>query len=158
MNVPVNKASLESMDEQSINWVEGFVATYQKLNNSNLNKLADIYHQDITFRDPLHQIQGVDNLTNYFEHLYENLISSEFVLISHIDKGSEAAIYWQMHLRHKKINSGNTITVEGHSLLRRQDNRVIYHRDYFDIGSMIYEHLPVLGWIIRLIKRKASDQ
>ena len=59
------------MDEQSINWVEGFVATYQKLNNSNLNKLADIYHQDITFRDPLHQIQGVDNLTNYFEHLYE---------------------------------------------------------------------------------------
>ena len=80
------------------------------------------------------------------------------MLISHIDKGSEAAIYWQMHLRHKKINSGNTITVEGHSLLRRQDNRVIYHRDYFDIGSMIYEHLPVLGWIIRLIKRKASDQ
>lgn len=163
MNVPVNKASLESVDQQSIDWVDDFVSTYQQLNISNLDKLADIYHQDITFRDPLHQIQGLDNLTTYFEHLYENLISSEFVLTNHISEGSypangSAAIYWQMHLRHKKINSGNTITVEGHSLLQRQDNRVIYHRDYFDVGSMIYEHLPVLGGIIRLIKRKASDQ
>lgn len=139
-------------------WVEDFVKIYQNLNSGNLNMLTQIYHQDVQFVDPLHQIHGLDDLTHYFEHMYENLISSEFALVNQIEQKQQAAIYWQMHLRHKKINSGNTITVEGHSLLRRQDNKVIYHRDYFDIGSMIYEHLPVLGGIIKLIKRKASDQ
>lgn len=150
---------------QHSNWLEDFVSTYQNLNHNNLSTLADIYHSDVQFVDPLHQIHGLTDLTIYFEHLYENLISSEFVLtyqLAHdnpIDsQQQQAAIYWQMHLRHKKLNSGNTITVEGHSLLRRQEERVIYHRDYFDIGSMIYEHLPVLGGIVKLIKRKASDQ
>ena len=138
--------------------LEDFVSTYQNLNSDNLSKLADIYHPDVQFIDPLHQIHGLTDLTIYFEHLYANLISSEFVLTNQLEQQQQAAIYWQMHLRHKKINSGNTITVEGHSLLRRQDDRVIYHRDYFDIGSMIYEHLPVLGGIVKLIKRKASDQ
>lgn len=151
------------MDTHSM-WLEEFVSTYQNLNCNHLSTLADIYHPNVTFCDPLHQIQGLDNLTIYFQHLYENLISSEFVLTNQIqaepknDRQEQAAIYWQMHLRHRKINSGNTITVEGHSLLRRQDGRVIYHRDYFDIGSMIYEHLPVLGGIVKLIKRKAADQ
>ena len=29
-----------------------------------------------------------------------------------------------------------------------------YHRDYFDMGEFIYERVPVLGSVIRAIKRR----
>jgi len=29
---------------------------------------------------------------------------------------------------------------------------VTYHRDYFDLGALIYERVPVLGGLIRGIK------
>lgn len=34
------------------------------------------------------------------------------------------------------------------------DHKVYRHRDYFDAGSLIYEHLPVLGRAIAWLKRR----
>jgi len=33
------------------------------------------------------------------------------------------------------------------------EERVTYQRDYFDAGAMVYEHVPLFGWIVRWIKR-----
>jgi hypothetical protein len=32
--------------------------------------------------------------------------------------------------------------------------KVRYHRDYFDLGAMLYEHLPLLGSLVKTIKRR----
>jgi hypothetical protein len=33
---------------------------------------------------------------------------------------------------------------------------VYYHRDYYDAGSMLYEHIPLMGYAIRKIKKKVG--
>ncbi len=30
------------------------------------------------------------------------------------------------------------------------------HKDYYDLGEMVYEHVPILGFIIRKIKGKLA--
>jgi hypothetical protein len=39
-----------------------------------------------------------------------------------------------------------------------QDNKVIYHRDYLDLGSMLYEQLPFIGKLISWLKVKAKKK
>lgn len=139
------------------NWTDQFVSVYNNLAKDNLDDLAKIYHQRICFIDPVHEIHGLDQLTNYFEHMYENLISCDFTVQDSISTDNQAAIYWTMVLRHKKIKGGKEIKLEGHSKLKRHQDKIIYHRDYFDIGAMVYQHLPIVGGLIRFINRKMSQ-
>ncbi len=34
---------------------------------------------------------------------------------------------------------------------------VLHQRDYYDAGEMIYEHLPLLGWAVRGVKRRVRS-
>ena len=58
-----------------------------------------------------------------------------------------------MTFRHKSLAGGKTILVSGTTFLRlNDDNKVYFHRDYFDLGEMLYEHLPLLGRLLTTIK------
>ena len=48
----------------------------------------------------------------------------------------------------------NAIVVEGTTHVRYRDDKVCYHRDYFDGADLVYEHVPVLGSLIRTIRKK----
>ena len=137
-------------------WLNTFVSIYQKLSINNLELLGRIYHKDITFEDPIHKVEGLDNLSQYFENLYKNLTSCEFVIEQVIVQGSSAAIYWKMTYQHAKLNKGKTVTVFGNSHIKAEQDKVIYHRDFLDLGAMLYEQIPVLGKLIRWVKLQAA--
>ncbi|WP_105903298.1 nuclear transport factor 2 family protein [Vibrio gangliei] len=143
--------------------INRFIETYQNLDKDHLHLLDEIYADHIQFQDPLHRVEGLHQLHQYFEHLYANVISCHFEINQTFEQREQAAVYWTMHLRHPKLNHGNSIVVDGHShLVFSQDEgcaqcKIIHHRDYFDIGSMLYEQLPVVGSIVKFIKQKASS-
>lgn len=123
---------------------------------SNLEQLCtDFYHKDIKFTDPLGEVNGLGNLIKYYQNLYENLISITFEDKGTFKNGNEQVYLWKMSLRHKTVGDGELIELEGVSFLRYDGDKVIYHRDYFDLGAMIYEKIPVLGSLILWIKNKA---
>ncbi|MBA6233870.1 MULTISPECIES: nuclear transport factor 2 family protein [unclassified Colwellia] len=138
-------------------WLSNFVKIYQTLSTDNLELLETIYHNEVTFIDPIHELKGFDNLFQYFQDLYENLVSCDFVISNVIAQEDQAAIYWTMSYQHPKLNKGNVINVTGSSYIKGHEDKVIYHRDYLDLGSMLYEQLPVLGKLIKLIKNKAAN-
>ncbi|MFC3033803.1 nuclear transport factor 2 family protein [Pseudoalteromonas fenneropenaei] len=137
--------------------VERFVTLYNQLNRENLATLAQIYSDSIEFRDPLHRIVGLNALHEYFSAMYENTQSVQFTLNDSTDAGDKAFIYWQMRFSHKRLRRGQPIVVEGHSQLYFAGDKVCYHRDYFDVGSMLYEHLPLLGCVVRKLKARVAQ-
>lgn len=141
------------MNTNNDDFAEKFINFYNQL-PENLGDLSDIYHQDCLFEDPFHEIQGLYRLGVYFNKLYENIIECCFEVRQAIRQDQNLAITWLMHLRHKKIQGGTPYTVSGASWLRLQDNKIIYHRDYFDAGNLLYEQLPILGYLIKKIKAK----
>ncbi len=133
-----------------------FTKLFNELDKGNLNKLSEVYSEDVQFQDPLGSVRGLDELTRYFAGAYANALSCRFDFAEPVVNGSSAAIPWVMHLRHKRIRKGREIAVDGISRLQIKDGKVCYHRDYFDAGQLLYENLPIVGRIIRLVKGYAG--
>lgn len=138
--------------------IEKFQRLYQHLDKSTVNKhtLSEVYADNVQFIDPFHRINGIDRLSMYFEGLYQNIDDISFTFghcwLHQEHSDGHAFIRWQMQFSHPRIKAGEKISVDGGSELIWQNHKIIQHQDLFDAGQMIYEHLPVLGWVIRRIK------
>ncbi|AUI86292.1 transcriptional regulator [Vibrio azureus] len=130
---------------------------YEKLNKSNLYTLEELYHPNVTFEDAAHRLEGWNALKSYFDNLYTNVTRCDFEIHEHQQMGNVGFLIWTMRLQHPKLKKGATIEVKGVSHLRFQDERVIYHRDYFDLGEMLYENLPLLGSVVKAVKKRLGQ-
>lgn len=130
---------------------------YQQLSKSNLHLLSQVYHNDVIFEDAAHRIEGFEALQQYFETLYENVRRCEFEIYECQQNGDSGFLTWKMCLEHPKLSKGSAIYVNGVSHLRFHQEQVIYQRDYFDMGEMIYENVPLLGGIVRAIKQRLGQ-
>jgi len=129
---------------------------FNKANYENMETVCnEFYSNDIKFIDPLGEINGIEEMVKYYKNMYENVISIRFDAINEFEKNNQRVFVWQMHLKHKKVGGGEPIVLDGVSVLKYEDGKVIYHRDYFDLGAMIYERIPVLGSLITWIKEMA---
>jgi len=137
--------------------VERFQQLYRELDRSNIEKLENLYAPDIDFHDPFHQVAGLQQLKNYFLNLYVNVEQIDFEFGESVSQGNQHFVDWTMHLTHPKLNKGRTIQVPGASFLKvNEAQQIILHRDFFDAGAMLYEQLPLLGAVIKHIKRRMS--
>jgi len=47
------------------------------------------------------------------------------------------------------------VLLDGISVIRfDEEDLVVYHRDYFDVGAMVYEHVPVVRFFVRQVKKR----
>jgi len=135
--------------------VEQFKQLYQELDGTNIEIIESIYAPEIRFHDPFHQVEGLQSLKNYFQDLYINVDAINFEFGESISEGDNHFVDWVMNLTHPKLNKGRAFKVSGASFLKvNETQQIILHRDFFDAGVMLYEQLPVLGGLVRLIKRR----
>jgi esterase/lipase superfamily enzyme len=122
------------------------------LNATNIDLLDDVYTTDVQFHDPAHTITGLAKFKQYTANLYQNVTSCTFKF-KNIERFTGGAVLeWDMLLQHPKLNKGIIFTVPGVSLVRYTD-KIYFHHDYFDLGAMLYERLPLIGSVIKYIKR-----
>ncbi|MBW3696896.1 nuclear transport factor 2 family protein [Vibrio sp. T187] len=138
-------------------WVERFVQAYSQLGTDNLHLLKDVYHANVVFCDPMHRVEGIWALLDYFDHMYSHVTRCDFDIERVFHDGDQAAVYWTMTYEHERLNGKQPIEVQGHSHIRMKDDRVVFHRDYLDVGAMLYEHIPLIGSVVKTIKRRASQ-
>ncbi|MGX5175411.1 nuclear transport factor 2 family protein [Aliikangiella sp. IMCC44653] len=147
-----NENSNQLILEQAI---ANFKRVYNQLSKDNIETIESIYQPSIEFIDPFHRVNGIEPLKAYFIELYANVNSISFEFQTAIQQNNQVSLPWTMHLSHPKIKSGMTNQVRGVSLLTLDNEGLISkHHDYFDAGEMLYEHLPLIGKIIRMIKRQ----
>ena len=132
-------------------------SAYQALGTGDLHSLESLYTEDVHFEDPAHALQGRKTLMGYFASLFKNLGSCSFKFHQTIIGDTDIFMSWTMFISHPKLRKGETIRVEGGSLLKTRHGKIFYHRDYFDMGAMLYEQLPVLGVIVRQIKQRLGQ-
>lgn len=135
--------------------VEKFKHTFQEMGAHNVEIIESLYGDKVIFLDPFHKVVGIDALKEYFERLYKNVNQISFEFGEHIQEGNNISIQWIMHLEHPKLNGGEPVRVVGVSLLKVNPiGEVIFHRDYFDGGSMLYEQVPVIGFLVKWLKKR----
>jgi ketosteroid isomerase-like protein len=110
-------------------------SAYQALGTGDLSSLETLYTEDVHFEDPAHALQGRKTLMRYFESLFKNLNSCSFKFHQTLIDGTDIFMSWTMFISHPKLRKGETIRVEGGSVLKTRRGKIFYHRDYFDMGG-----------------------
>ena len=139
---------------------ERVIKFFNSANFSNMKSLCEkFYHPNLIFKDPLGTINGREEMIKYYLNLYQNVVDIRFDFKESTSNDNTHMLSWIMYLKSKSLKSGKEIKLEGVSHLKfdPKTGLVIFHRDYFDMGAFIYEHIPVIGSLVRYIKRKLSS-
>lgn len=139
--------------------IDRFCEVYEQLADLNLDDLEGLYGSDVVFQDPVTTHTGLAAVKAYFSGLLQNTSSCMFTIHNVIDCADnrehiDHVVVWTMTLETSALKKGQPVTLDGTTLLRIEDGRISYHRDYYDMGEMIYENVPLLGSIIRSIKKR----
>lgn len=130
------------------------VAFYQSLDTVDLSRLSEIYHPDICLTDPVAEHHSLRVVEVYFTSLLKNLHYCRFEVDEcHLFNGT-ALLIWQMIYAHPALQRGRQQKLAGSSHLLFRDDRIIFQRDYYDMGAMLYEKIPMLGAVVRQLKKR----
>ncbi|MEM8843861.1 MAG: nuclear transport factor 2 family protein [Pseudomonadota bacterium] len=133
--------------------INNFVDNINSLSKENVDEvLNNIYTQEVEFIDPVKGIKGIEELKNYFSDLYESVDHCNFDITNYLYQEDMHAIEWVMSLKHKKLSKNDLIKLNGCSFVRFENNKVCYHRDYYDLGALIYERLPLIGFAVKSVR------
>lgn len=137
--------------------VERIVQFYEQLTPANLRQLETCYAADAHFKDPFNDVYGLAAITRIFEHMFDSMLNPRFVVTQRLVQGQHAFLAWEFHFRLRSWRPDTEQCITGATLLGFDaQGRVSQHRDYWDTAEELYEKLPLLGTLMRWLRKTGS--
>ncbi|WP_291011252.1 nuclear transport factor 2 family protein [Hydrogenophaga sp.] len=135
---------------------EQIARQFETLTPHSLPQLAALYTEGARFKDPFNEVFGTAAITRIFEHMFESLHEPRFVVTRRIVDDTQLFLVWEMHFRFKRFDTVSPQVIRGGShLTLTPDGHISDHRDYWDAAEELYEKLPVVGGLMRWLKKRA---
>jgi steroid Delta-isomerase len=116
-----------------------------------------MYAADARFKDPFNEVRGIEPIQRIFAHMFVALHEPRFVVTEVVQQGDKCFLTWDFIFRFKRFDTQTTQTVRGAShLVFDAEGLVTLHRDYWDAAEELYEKLPVVGGLMRWLKKRAN--
>ena len=132
------------------------VRFFETISPETLDQLPAIYAADARFKDPFNEVQGLAAISRIFTHMFGQVDAPRFVVTNRVLQGSQAFLTWDFLFRMKRFSSEQQC-IRGATHIRFDvDGTVVLHRDYWDAAEELYEKLPVVGALMRFLKRAAN--
>ena len=137
--------------------LDRLVQAFEGLSPDNLPTLVALYAGNARFKDPFNDVQGQAAIEAIFRHMFVALHEPRFVVTQRVQQGPQVFLTWDFHFRFRRFDTVTPQTVRGAShLVFNEQGRVTLHRDYWDAAEELYEKLPVVGGLMRWLKRRAN--
>ena len=134
------------------------VRFFETLAPADVAALGRLYAADARFKDPFNEVQGVPAIQRIFEHMFVALDAPRFVVTGRVVQGNQCFLTWDFLFAFRNFHQGVTQTVRGAShLVFDGQGLVTLHRDYWDAAEELYEKLPVVGGLMRWLKKRANS-
>ncbi|MEC9346874.1 MAG: nuclear transport factor 2 family protein [Pseudomonadota bacterium] len=136
--------------------VDRFVSFFEGMTAADLDRLGEVYADDVHFVDPFSDFRGRDHLRRVLEGMFRQMSGYALEVEDCVADGDAVWLRWTMR-GHMRVLGREPWVVTGVSIVRFDaDGRVAEHIDYWDSGSQFYQRLPLLGRIIARIRRKVA--
>lgn len=128
------------------------VEWYRQLSPDTLPEIRHYYREDARFRDPFNRLDRRDAVEALFARMFRTLDNPVFRFTGAVEQGQQAFLLWTFEFRLR----GRNWCIEGSTHLEFDAHgQVILHRDYWDAAEELYEKLPVIGFLLRQLKKLA---
>jgi len=131
---------------------------FEALSPQSVAQLHTLYDAQAQFKDPFNEVQGLAEIERIFHHMYVALHEPHFVITTQLVDGHQAFLTWEFRFRFKRFDTATWQTVRGGShVVFNEAGLVTLHRDYWDAAEELYEKLPVVGGVMRWLKKRANS-
>jgi hypothetical protein len=89
--------------------------------------------------------------------MFVNLDEPRFVVRERIVQGNQCFLTWDFLFRMKRFRNDEQCIRGGSHLVLTAEGRIQSHRDYWDAAEELYEKLPVVGSLMRWLKKRANS-
>jgi steroid Delta-isomerase len=135
--------------------VERLRRFFETLSPATLAELDRFYTPDASFKDPFNEVTGTPAIRAIFEGMYRQLDAPRFVVTRTACDDNQGFLTWSLAFRWKGDKMREQMIRGATHIEFAADGRVAVHRDYWDAAEELYEKLPVLGSLMRFLKRRA---
>ena len=131
-------------------------AFFESISPEEVRRIDEIYAADAYFKDPFNEVRGIEAIRRIFTHMFEQVDSPRFVVREAVAEGGSALLTWDFLFYARRLGSHEQMIHGATHLKFDADGRVSYHRDYWDAAEELYEKIPFLGGLMRVVKRHAA--
>ncbi len=118
-------------------------------------RIREVYAEDVFFNDTLKTVRGVDEVEEYLLASADAIDAGIVEFLDVVNNEGDYYFRWQMTLRFKRLARGEEKTSIGMSHIRfNADGKVVLHQDFWDSTSGLFEHMPILGAVLRRVKKR----
>lgn len=133
------------------------VAYFETLSPQSVAQLGAFYAPHARFKDPFKDVTGLREIRQVFEHMFVALLEPRFVVTEQIAQGTQCFLTWEFRFQFRGYRVGQEQVILGAShLVFDAQGLVSLHRDYWDAAEELYEKLPLVGSLMRWLKRRAN--
>jgi hypothetical protein len=137
--------------------LKALIEFFNHITLDSANHINDFYTADAYFKDPFNEVRGVEKITPIFKHMFTQVDGPRFVVTGHVLQDEQAFLTWDFLFRMKRFSTDEQC-IRGATHIRfANSGRVEFHRDYWDAAEELYEKLPVLGALMRGLKRMTRN-
>ena len=132
------------------------IARFEALGPEDVSRMASLYTEQASFKDPFNEVCGIPAIEQIFSHMFVALEQPRFVIHEAIVQGDQCFLTWDFLFRMRRFSRDEQVIRGGSHLRFATDGRIEMHRDYWDAAEELYEKLPLLGGLMRWLKRRAA--
>lgn len=127
------------------------VQWFENLTVQTLSSIDCIYAAQAHFKDPFNDVVGAGYIRAIYSHMFENLTDPAFEITQTIEQGQRAFVAWRFTFQWR----GKAFDIPGCTQMTlNQQGLIVEHVDYWDVAQGIYEHLPLLGAVLRKLRQR----
>lgn len=134
--------------------LDPLVDFYQTLTPDSVTRFSAFYSADAYFKDPFNEVRGLAAIERIFSHMFEQVAEPRFVITAKVGAGDTAMLVWEFSFRPRRAGFTQSMVLRGMTHLEFDTaGKVRFHRDYWDTAEELYMKLPLLGGVLRGLRR-----
>ncbi len=148
---PVRFARDGEEERAALGRVKAFFGDFSESNVTAL--VREVYAPDAYLRDGFKELRGIDAIAPYMIRSTEPLRMCVFDFEAITVDDGEYYLRWVMRVNLKRDRPDRVEQAIGLTHMRFDaQGRILFQQDYWDPSDVLYDRIPIAGWLIRKVK------